>query len=280
MNRLLASIGWIIGSAIAAAAARGQTPMETSRLLGSVGIDQRLDEQVPLDLAFRDEAGRRVTLRDAIGDQPAVLSLLYYRCPMLCTLEMNGIVRSLRALGLDVGRGFSVVHVSIDPSETPELAARKKATVLEQYGRAGAEAGWHFLTGEEVEIRKLAHAVGFRYVYDPATKQYAHAAGIMVVTPSGKLSRYFYGVEFSARDLRLGLVEASAGRIGSPVDQLLLLCFHYDPTTGKYGFVIVGALRLLAAATVIGLAALVTHFIRRDRSRASTSTQPSLGASR
>ena len=239
-------------------------------LLRDVGLDQRLNEQVPLDLTFRDEVGRAVRLRDYFGKKPVVLSLVYYECPMLCTMVLNGLLRSLRAIRFDVGNEFQVVTVSIDPRETPAIAGAKKETYLRQYGRAGASEGWHFLTGNEPEIQQLARAVGFRYAYDPGTGQFAHASGIMVLTPPGRLARYFYGIEYSARDLRLGLVEASANKIGSAVDQVLLFCYHYDPRTGKYGLIIMNVLRAAGVATVLALGSFMLVMFRRERQKKSS----------
>ena len=233
--------------------------------LRKVGIDQRLNEQAPLDLTFRDETGKQVQLRQYFGRKPVVLSLVYYECPMLCTMVLNGLLRSLRATPLNVHEHFEVVTVSFDPKEGPELAAPKKAEYVKKYGRKGGSEGWHFLTGEEASIRKLAQSVGFRYTWDAQTNQWAHASGIMVLTPQGKIARYLYGVEYSAKDLRFALVEASAGRILSPVDQLLLLCYHYDPKTGKYGFVIMNALRAAGMATVFLLGLFMFVNLRRDR---------------
>ncbi len=235
--------------------------------LRDVGIDQRLNEQVPLDLVFRDETGRRVQLGEYFGKKPVVLSLVYYQCPMLCTLVLNGLLRSLRAISFDAGNQFNVVTVSFDPRETPRLAAEKKKLYLEMYRRPRAEQGWHFLTGDEPSIQALARAVGFRYVYDPKLGQFAHASGIMVLTPQGRMARYLYGLEYSARELRLGLVEASAGKIGSPVDQVLLFCFHYDPFTGKYGMVIMNVIRAAGLATVLALGTFMALMFRQEKRR-------------
>lgn len=230
-----------------------------------VGFDQRLNEQVPLELEFRDEAGARVMLGQYFGKRPVVLSLVYYNCPMLCTLVLNGMLRAFRTLSFDAGGQYEAVTVSIDPRETPALAAAKKRTYIESYRRAGAERGWHFLTGEQKPIEALARAVGFRYAYDAASGQFAHAAGIVVLTPGGRIARYLYGVEFSPRDLRLSLVEAAANRIGTPVDQVLLLCFAYDPATGKYGAVVMNLLRAGAVATLAAVGGLVLILLRRER---------------
>jgi protein SCO1/2 len=230
-----------------------------SNIIDSVGIDQRLDEQVPPDLAFHDETGAEVHLSDYFNSQrPTILVLAYFRCPMLCTEVLNGLVDSLRNINLDMGRQYQVITVSFDPNDSPELANQKKANYAKSFGRPGTETGWHFLTGEPEAISQLTRVIGFRYVYDPVTDQYAHGSGMMVLTPQGKLSRYFFGIEYPARDLRLALVEASSGKIGTTVDQLLLLCYHYDPTTGKYTasamfFVrFAGVLTMLAIFSFIG----------------------------
>jgi len=236
-------------------------------ILREVGIDQHLDQQLPLDLVFRDETGQPVQLGQYFGTKPVILALVYYECPMLCTLTLNGLVSALKAVSFDVGNQFNVVTVSFKPSETPQLAASKKQTYLKSYGRAGADAGWHFLTGDEANIKRLTEAVGFRYRWVPEQNQFAHAAGITVLTPSGKLARYFFGVEYAPRDLRLALVEASQEHIGSPVDQLLLYCFHYDPATGKYGAVVMNIVRLGGALTVLILGAALFIMWRHDRGR-------------
>ena len=237
-------------------------------VLKQVGIEQRLDEQVPLDTPFRDEAGREVRLGDYFkAGRPVLLSLVYYECPMMCNEILNGQVGMMEALKFDAGREFEAVTVSFDPRETPEVAARKKQTYVKRYGRKGADEGWHFLTGSQESVDRLTRAVGFNYSWDEASKQFAHASAIMVVTPEGKLSHYFYGIEFPPKDVRLSLVEASAGRVGSPVDQLLLYCYHYDPTTGKYGPVIMNILRVLGVGTVAGVVALVLVLRRRERRR-------------
>lgn len=184
---------------------------------------------------------------------------------MLCTMVLNGVTTTLRGIPFDIGKEFEVVTVSINPKDTPELATKKKASYIRSYHREGAEKGWHFLTGKEENIKKLADAVGFRYVYDPKTDQYAHAGGMMILTPAGRVSRYFYGVEYSARDVRLGLVESSQAKIGSPVDQVLLLCYHYDPSTGRYGATIVTALKIGGALTILMLGGFILLWLRRDR---------------
>lgn len=232
--------------------------------LRGVGIDQKLDHQVPLDLTFRDEFGRAVTLGQYFGQRPVLLALVYYQCPMLCTQILNGVESSLRAISFNPGREFEVVAVSFDPSDTPELALMKKENYLKRYRRPDTANGWHFLTGSEASIRALTQAVGFRYKYDPATRQFAHASGIMILTPSGKLSRYFYGVEYAPRDVRLGLVEASHNRIGSAVDQILLFCYHYDPATGKYGAIAMRSVRVGGALFALVGGAFLVIMLRRD----------------
>jgi len=256
------------------------TTTEIPEQLREVGIDQRLNEQIPANLAFRDSSGELVRLGDYFGRKPLVLALVYYECPMLCTLVLNGLVRALRAMPMDIGKDFEIITVSFNPSEGPELAAAKKQEYLSRYKRDGAANGWHFLTGEESQIHALTAAAGFRYRYDPETKQFSHASGIMILTPDGKLSRYQYGVEYSARDLRLALVEAAAGEIGTPVDQILLYCFHYDPITGKYGLVIMNVIRILGGATVFGLLGFVLLMLRRDRKTKPTSYATAAGVER
>lgn len=247
------------------------TPAPTSTslppLLRNVGIDQKLNNQVPLDLVFRDEAGNEVRLGRYFGEKPVILVLAYYDCPMLCTIVLNGVLHSLKELKYNVGQQFEVVTVSFDPTEKPPLAAAKKAIYVGLYGRPGAAAGWHFLTGEEPSIRQLTEAVGFRYNYDTQAKQYFHATGIMVLTPDGHLARYFYGIQYPSGNLRLGLVEASQGKVGSPVDQVLLYCSQYDPATGKYSVIVSHVLKIAALATVLSLAALVLA-MSRGRKRA------------
>ncbi|MEK7409255.1 MAG: SCO family protein [Acidobacteriota bacterium] len=246
---------------VSGAFAQGERPLA----LRNVGIDQRLDQQVPLDLPFRDETGKIVRLGDYFGDRPVILSLVYYECPMLCTLVLNGLVRVMGGISFNAGDQFNVVTVSFDARETPALAAAKKKTYLERYHRPGAEKGWRFLTGDESSIESLTRAAGFRYAFDRATGQWAHATAIMVLTPEGKLARYFYGVEYSARDLRLALVEASRNRIGTPTDQVLLFCFHYDPASGKYGLAILNIIRAIGVTTALALGVFMFVMFRRER---------------
>jgi protein SCO1/2 len=243
----------------------GQT--EGQRILAGVGLEQRLGEALPLDVQFKDESGTVVPLRTYFGQRPVVLALVYYECPMLCNQVLNGLSKSLRALEFTAGHEFEVVVVSFDPRETPALAAEKKANYLARYGRPGAEQGWHFLTGPQQSIDALTAAVGFRYRYDPKSAQYAHASGIMLSTPDGRLARYYYGIDYPTRDLRLGIVEASQERIGSPVDQILLLCFHYDPSTGKYSLAVMRLVQAAGAATVLSLGGFMFFALRRERRR-------------
>jgi protein SCO1/2 len=245
-------------------------PMPTGKsdaVLKQVGIDQRLNNQIPLDLAFRDESGREVRLGDYFKNgKPVVLTLVYYECPMLCNQVLNGVVGTLEAVTFTPGKEFEIVTVSFDPREGPELAAKKKETYLKRYRREGAGAGWHFLTGDKDSIERLSESVGFRYVWDEQSNQFAHASAIMVATPQGRLSHYFYGIDYSPKDLRLALVEASEGRIGSPVDTLILYCYHYDPATGRFAPVM-AVLRAAGVLTVFGLAALLYFLTRRTRRR-------------
>lgn len=234
-------------------------------LLKDVGVDQKLGEQVPLSLTFRDETGKTVQLSQYFGDKPVILSLVYFNCPMLCTQVLNGQEAAMKGLPMDAGNQFEAITVSIDPSDRPVLAAVKKQMYTGMYGRPGAAEGWHFLTGDESQIKQLANAVGFRYAYDPDSKQFAHASAIMVLTPDGKISKYFYGIQFSPRDLRLGLVEASAQKIGTPVDAILLFCYHYDPHTGKYGLLISRLIQVGGAVTVLVIGITMLILFRRER---------------
>ena len=273
MNRLIRSLPFggtdisvfILLGIVVCAATSVEAQSIRKDAFAEIGIDQRLEEQVPLDLEFTNERGVQVRLGDYFGSKPVLLSLVYYECPMLCGQVLNGLLQSLQVLPFDVGGEFDVVTVSFDPGETAELAAKKKRTYLKRYNRPGSEQGWHFLTGNQDQIDKLTEAVGFRYEYDAETDNYIHASGIMVLTPSGKLSRYFYGIEFPPKDLRLGLVESAAEQIGSVVDQLLLLCYHYDPETGTYGLAIMNTIRVAGFATVAVLAICIVATVRRDR---------------
>jgi protein SCO1/2 len=230
--------------------------------LKDVGIEQNLNEQIPPDLTFRDETGKQVRLGDYFGKRPMILNLVYYQCPMLCGEVLSGLTSALRVLKFDVGSQFDVLTVSFDPHETPEVASAKKAEYLKRLGRPGAAQGWHFLTGPQESITALTKAAGFQYQYDPKSGQFAHATAIMILTPAGKISQYYYGVEYAPKDLRLGLIQASDEKIGNLVDQVLLYCYHYDPATGKYGAVITRILRLAAIATMLGIGLLIAVISR------------------
>jgi protein SCO1/2 len=232
-------------------------------MVRGVGIDQNLNAQIPLELMFKDETGQAVRLGSYFRQKPVVLALVYYECPMLCDMVLNGLTHTMEQTSLNLGSDFDVVTVSFNPAETWQLAAAKKANYVEKYKRQGAGLGWHFLTGQPDAIKKLADTAGFHYKYDPITKQFAHASGIMVLTPEGKIARYFYGIEYKPRDFRLGLVEASQNKIGDLADQVLLFCYHYDPMTGKYGAVIQNVTKVLGSATVLALGALVFALIKR-----------------
>jgi protein SCO1 len=264
---------YVILSAAAVLALRAFAPAPASAIappaaLSKVGFDQHLDWQIPLDATFTDENGRAVKLGDYFGRKPVILVLAYYRCPMLCTLVLNGLVQALREVPFDVGREFNVLTVSFDPRETTALAAAKKKSYISSYGRPGAAAGWHFLTGRQESIARLTAAAGFRYVYDAKADQYIHTSGIILLTPQGKISRYFYDIHFAPRDVRLGLVEASVNRIGSPVDQVLLYCFHYDPAIGRYSATILNLARLVGVLSIAAVAGMVWILARRGRQNA------------
>jgi len=238
-------------------------------LIQQIGIDQKLGEQVPLDLVFKDESGRTVPLRTYFNTRPVILTLVYYRCPSLCTMVLNDLLRSIRTLNLKLGQDFDIVTVSFDPSETPALAAKKKQQYIREYHRPGSEAGWHFLTGNADSIARLTQAVGFRYAWDPGSKSFAHASGIMVLTPQGKISRYFYGIDYAPSDLKLSLIEASSKKIGSTADRILLYCFHYDPRTGRYGVLVWRTVQVGCTLTILALGAFIGHSLWRDRHPAS-----------
>jgi protein SCO1/2 len=233
-------------------------------LLQNVGVDQRLNARVPLDIPFRDEAGRTVMLREFFKKKPVILTPVYYECPMLCNQILNGLTGSLKALAFTAGKEFEIVTVSFNPQEGPSLASAKKENYVADYRRPEAAAGWHFLTGEPRSIAALTNSVGFRYAWDSSTGQYAHAAAIILLTPEGQVSRYFYGIDFSPKDLRLGLIEASQNKIGTLADQVMLYCYHYDPTSGKYGLAILNLIRLAGALTVGGILLLIFVVLRRQ----------------
>jgi protein SCO1/2 len=261
---LVALLALALAPAAPARAATGPADVRPPALR-EVGIDQRLGERVPLDAAFHDDRGRKVTLGDYFrSEKPVVLVMTYFECPMLCTLVLNGLTKTLKTMSFEPGKEFDVVAVSFDPRDTPESAAKKKAVYLKDYGREATAAGWHFLTGDQAAIERVATAVGFRYRWVPEEKQFAHAAAIMVATPDGRLSHYFYGVDYAPRDLRLGLVEAADHRIGSAVDALLLFCYQYDPATGKYGAIALNMVRAGGVATVLAIGLFMTVMFRRE----------------
>ena len=230
--------------------------------LEQVGITQKLDAQLPLDLTFRDETGKTVQLKDYFGKKPVILNFAYYTCPMLCGELLKGLTTSLKGLKFELGNEFDVVTVSIDPHDTPETATEKKAEYIKRYGHPERAGGWHFLTGSQESITALTKAAGFGYEYNEQTMQFAHATAIMIVTPQGKLAQYFYGIDFAPKDLRLGIVQASNEKIGNLVDQVLLYCYHYDPATGKYGAIVARVLKLSGLATVLGLGLMLVVLIK------------------
>ncbi len=239
----------------------------TPAILSKVGITQNLNSRVPADIVFRDENGNSVRMGDFYGQKPIVLSLVYFDCPALCTEVLNGELRTMEAMSLDLGKDFEAITVSFEPKDTPALAKAKRDVYVGQYGRPGATDHWHFLTGEQQSIDELTNVVGFHYAYDPSIRQYAHAAAILVLTPDGRIDRYFYGVIYPARDLRLGLVEASEGKIGTFTDHALLYCYQYDPMTGKYGVVVMNVLRAAGGLTVLLLGIFMGLMFLRDRKR-------------
>lgn len=232
-----------------------------------VGLDQKLNGQVPLDIPFKDEAGKSIHLSDYFGKKPVILNLIFYRCPGVCTMELDGMVKAFNKLHFNVGEEFDAITVSINPKESPSLAADKKDTYLQIYKRPTAVQGWHFLTGDQESIQRLASAIGYRYAYDLDKEQFAHPAGILILTPKGKISKYFYGSDYSPRDLGLGLIEASENRIGSPVEQILLFCLHYDAATGKYSFVVVRLLQIASFLTIVSLGSFILIMIRWEKNR-------------
>jgi protein SCO1/2 len=245
----------------------GMTSSTLPKALREIGFDQNLDQPIPLDVTFRDESGRSVRIGDYFGKRPVVLVFAYYDCPMLCTVVINGLASALNVLSLTPGKDFEIVTVSFNPADTPASATAKKAAYLERYKRDGAAASWHFLSGDQPSIDRLTKAAGFRYVWDAATKQFAHPSGIMVLTADGRLARYLFGIEYGPRDLRYAIVEASEGRIGNVADALLLYCYHYDPMTGRYGLVVMRALRLAAVTTVLALGTFIVVMVRRENTR-------------
>jgi protein SCO1 len=256
------------------AAAVAQPAADRPAALREVGFDQRLGETVPLDITLRDEAGRPVRLGNYFRGKPVALNLVYFECPMLCTMALNGLTGALGTLSFEPGREFEMVTVSFDHREGPELAAAKKATYLKRYGRPQAAAGWHFLTGDAAAIQALTRAVGFRYTWDDATAQFAHPSGLVVLTPEGRIARYLYGVEYTPKDLRLGLVEASEGRVGTAVDQAVLFCYRYDPMTGKYGLLVMRLVRVGGVLTVLALGTFIVVYRRPRPAEANAVRRP------
>ncbi|MEZ4728561.1 MAG: SCO family protein [Caldilineaceae bacterium] len=244
--------------------------LHPTQILDAIGFDQRLDAQAPLDLPFRDETGRTVALGDYFRDKPVVLSLGYWECPNLCSLSRAGLLQSLEELDFSVGQEFAIVMVSIDPAETPTLAATIKQQHVISYNRSGSEAGWHFLSGDHEAIDRLADAVGFRYAYDAEQEEYAHVSGLVVLTPAGKVARYLYGIDYDPRDLRLSLIEAASNRIGKFADQVLLFCYTYNPVTGRYSLLLMRVMQTAAGLTVAFLGGVLWLLLRNERTPMST----------
>jgi protein SCO1/2 len=265
MSAVVSAQQQLPGNAPGVMPAPGMPSQQTPAALSHVSFEQHLNQQLPLDLPFKDEAGRTVKLGDYFGRKPVLLTFVYYDCPMLCTEVLNGVESSLRVLNETIGKEFDVVTVSFDPKETPILAAGKKKAYLERYKRAEAEQGWHFLTGDEPAIAALTKAAGFNYFWDEASHQFAHASGIVIVTPSGKVSRYFFGIDYAPRDVKFALMESSNEKVGTLADQLLLYCYHYDPVKGNYGFAAMRAIRVGGAVTILALVGFVFVSIRRDQ---------------
>lgn len=267
----VAAAGWLLASGMAMAQGMGGPVYKPAtpppQILSNISIDQNLKQQVPLDLPFKDENGQDVKLADYFGSKPVILSLVYYECPMLCTETLNGMVSAFKVLKFDVGKEFNVVTISFDARETPALAAEKKKNYLRQYGRPGAEEGWHFLTGKQASIDAVTKSVGFHYAWDQSTQQFAHATALFLLTPDGKIAQYYYGVEFSPRDLRFGIIEASQGKTGTLVDQVLLYCFHYDPRSGKYGAVITRVVQVAGGITMLLLGGFMIAMFRLEPKR-------------
>jgi protein SCO1/2 len=264
MASVLALVSTVV-SAQGIAPEPGLPSNQVPGVLGRVGFEQRLHERLPLDLPFKDETGRDVKLGDYFGRRPVVLNFVYYECPMLCTQVLNGLASALSVIDESIGKDFEVVTVSFDPRETPVLAAGKKQAYLDHYKRAGAEQGWHFLTGQQPAIDALTKAAGFSYAWDDQTKQFAHASGVVVATPDGTLANYFFGIDYSPRDLKFALIESSQGKVGKFAEKVLLYCFHYDPATGQYGFVAMRAVRIGGAVTLAALFGFVFVSLRRER---------------
>jgi protein SCO1 len=272
MKRLACFLGLLLSGAgpITAQQSRAPAPGAKNSLTKQVGFDQKLGRQLPLDLPFRDDDGRALRLGELCGRRPVLLVPVYYRCPLLCSQVLNGLVRSLKPVRATAGKEFDVVAFSIDPEETPQVAGPKKAAYLERYERPGSAAGWHFLTGTAGSIRSLSEAIGFRYTYNPQTKLYTHAAGLVIATPEGRIARYMYGIDYPPRELEREIDQARAGRIGAPIARLLLLCYDYDSATGKYTLSILRLLRVLGTATALGLGGFLVIMLRRERRAAQS----------
>ena len=256
--------GWGQISAPNMGAVEGSTNQKVP-IFDQVGIEQKLNQQVPLDLAFTDENGQSVKLGNYFGSKPVILTLVYYQCPMLCSQVLNGLTGALNGITrFNIGRDFDIVTVSFDPRDTAAEATATKKRLLSHYRRPGSAEGWHFLTGKEDQIKALAASVGFRYAWDPAIQQFAHASSIMLLTPQGRVAQYYFGIESAPRDIQLGLVESSQGKIGNAADQFILYCYHYDPARGKYGAIVLNIMRVSALATVLVLGGFVIVMFRRD----------------
>lgn len=240
------------------------------KILKEVGITQQLGAQLPLDTEFKDENGNSVRLGEYFGKgKPVILALVYYECPMLCNEVLNGLTGSLKGISFDAGKEFDVVAISFDAreNEKPGLARNKKEGYLGRYERPGAENGWHFLTGAQSSIDAVTKAVGFGYVYDEKTNQFAHAGGVMMTTPEGKMSRYYYGIDYEPRQLKFGIMDSARSKVGNPAEQLLLYCYHYDPSSGKYGLSVIRLIRIAGIATILGIIGMMLYFWRQQKKR-------------
>jgi protein SCO1/2 len=269
MKRVLIPLMLVGSMALAGAYDTQKAQQPPQKVFTEVSLEQKLGSWPDLSLAFRDEHGQPTALRTLFRGKPVILALVYYECPMICTEVLNGMVKSFKHLPLDMGKDYDVVTISINPRETPELASTKKGKYLEQFGHPELADSWRFMTGEEAAIKALADSVGFHFVYDENTKQYAHPAGIMVMTPKGQVARYLYGVEYPPKDLKFALMEASENKVGSAVDQVLLLCYKYDPMTGKYGLIVMNLIRIGAVLTLLALGGTITFYLVRERRKQS-----------
>jgi protein SCO1/2 len=264
MNRLTICFVFAIIAAVVPAEFAVAQPSPGPPPLNGVGIDQRLGAAIDLNLAFKDESGETVRLKDLFRGKPVILAPVYYMCTSLCPMTLNSLVEALRVLKFNAGQDFDVIAFSFDPKETPAMAAAAKAHYFKDYDRAGTANGWHFLTGNEASIHALTETIGFHYVWDAHSSQWAHATAIIVATPEGKVGQYFYGLEYSARDLRLSLVQASSEKLGTIVDRVLLYCYHYDPVTGKYGLIVMRTVRIVGTLTALALFGFMYVMFRRD----------------